>query len=220
MDMSVAPLPGGADLPAGKPSPRTRLSTILIAIARDTARERVSVGDLLNAMGDRAFGALMFIFAMPNVLPTPPGTSGILGTPLIFLAAQMAFGRSPWLPQIIANRSMLRADFARIVEKLIPWLERGERLLAPRLTWLVAPPSEYFVGALCLILAIVLALPIPLGNILPALAICLLSLGILERDGLWIIIGTIVSVMSLVIVSGVVYGLAKAAIFIIANAFA
>lgn len=220
MDTSVAPQIEEQPAPPAEAKPRARLSEILVAIARDDARERISVGDLLAAMGDRAFGALMFIFAMPNVLPTPPGTSGILGTPLVFLAAQMTFGRSPWLPMIIANRSMLRTDFARIVEKMMPWLERGEKLLAPRLTRLVAPPSEYLVGALCLILAIVLALPIPLGNILPALAICLLSLGILERDGIWIIVGAVVSIFSLVVVSGVVYGLAKAAIFVIANAFA
>ena len=208
------------NVPQIDPQARVKLSDILASMARDQARERISVGDLLAAMGDRAFGALMFIFAMPNVLPTPPGTSGILGTPLVFLAAQLAFGRRPWLPKLVANRSMSRADFGRIVEKMTPWLERGERLLAPRATFLVAPPAEYLVGALCLVLAIILVLPIPLGNMLPAFAICLLSLGILERDGFWIIVGALTGVLSMFVVSGVIYAMAKAALFVFANAFA
>lgn len=55
--------------------------------------ERISVADLLAAMQDRALAALMFIFAVPNVVPVPPGTSAILGAPFIFLAAQLTLGR-------------------------------------------------------------------------------------------------------------------------------
>lgn len=75
-----------------KASGNHALSVILLKLSTDLLRERISVGDLLRAMGDRAIGALMFIFAFPNVLPTPPGTSTILGAPLIFLAAQLMLG--------------------------------------------------------------------------------------------------------------------------------
>ena len=83
------------------------LSDMLSALAQDTSRERISVGELLTALGDRALGAMLFIFAFPNVLPTPPGTSTVLGAPLIFLAAQLAFGRKPWLPAVVAKRSSI-----------------------------------------------------------------------------------------------------------------
>lgn len=75
------------------------------------------------------------------------------------------------------------------------------------------------IGAFCLVLAAVLALPIPLGNMLPALAICLIVLGVLERDGLWVLIGTATGLVSLVVVAGVVYALIKSAIFLLLNAF-
>ena len=67
--------------------PKQALSDLLLALAQRDALERVSVQDLLDALGDRALGAVIFLFAFPNVLPLPPGTSFILGTPLVFLAA-------------------------------------------------------------------------------------------------------------------------------------
>jgi hypothetical protein len=206
--MSAAP-PGA---PERKAPP---LSAVLQSLADDATRERISVSDLLAALGDRALAALLFVFALPNVLPVPPGTSVVLGTPLVFLAAQLALGRAPWLPSVIMQRSMLRADFASLVRRMAPWLVRGERLLRPRLMALTTPPIEYVVGLVCLVLALVLALPIPLGNVLPALAICLLALGVLERDGLWVLAGLLTTAISAAVVSGVIYAIVKAAIFFV-----
>jgi hypothetical protein len=199
---------------------RTPLSAMLDALARDENKERIAIGDLLAALGDRALAALLFVFAFPNVLPTPPGTSSILGAPLIFLAAQLAFGRRPWLPALIARRSMSRADFATLMRRVGPWLARAERLLRPRVSRLTLPPMEYLIGVVCLALALILVLPIPLGNILPALAISLLALGILERDGLWVLIGLATAVAAATVVSGVVYALFKAAVYFVTQVLA
>ncbi len=115
---------------------------------------------------------------------------------------------------------MPRERFAQLVDRLAPWLARAERLLRPRWSVLVGHRAENVLGAVCLVLAIVLALPIPLGNMLPAFAICLIALGILERDGVWTSIGVLVGLGSLVLVSGVVYALTKSFMFIFLNAFA
>ena len=125
----------------------------------------------------------MLLFALPNVLPAPPGLSGVLGLPLLYLSVQMMLGRVPWLPGFIGDRAMPRDRFAQLVERLGPLLARAERLLRPRWSILVSHGAERVLGALCLVLAAVLALPIPFGNMLPAFAICLIALGILERDG-------------------------------------
>lgn len=193
------------------------LSVVLFTLANDPGRERISVGDLLEALGDRALGALMFIFAVPNILPVPPGTSAVLGTPLVFLAAQMTFGRRPWLPALVAKRSLSREDFAALVGRVIPWLVKAEKLLRPRMTALASPPVEYAVGLVCLLLALLLALPIPLGNMLPALAISVLALGMLERDGYWIVAGLAAAMVAAAVVSGVVFALVKAAVFMLAQ---
>ncbi|MFD1703956.1 exopolysaccharide biosynthesis protein [Methylopila henanensis] len=196
-----------------------KLSEILFGIANDTSRDRVSVADLLAVMQDRAVGTLMFVFALPNVLPTPPGTSAVLGAPLIFLTAQLALGLKPWLPRLIADRSMARSDFAAVVNKAAPWLAKAESLLRPRLGRLVEPPAEYAIGLVCFLLAVILFLPIPLGNMLPALAICLLSLSVVERDGVWIVAGLATAVASLVVIWGVLYAIVTGVLFFIANVF-
>lgn len=197
-----------------------RFSAILTALAADESRERISVADIFAAMGDRAFGALMLIFALPNIIPTPPGTSAILGAPLVFLAAQMTVGMTPWLPQLIARRSMLRTDFAALVLRLGPWLARAERLLTPRLVALTRGPAERLIGAVSLILAVILFLPLPLGNILPALTISLFSLAMLERDGLWVVAGLVMSVVSLVVVGSVVVAAIVGTLLLIQQVFA
>jgi hypothetical protein len=186
-------------MPPGTAPPQGTLSDVLQWLAHEPGRERITMRDLIDVLGDRALGALMFFFAFPNVLPMPPGVSAVLGTPLVFLAVQLMFGQRPWLPAVMARRSMSHADFAL--------------LLRPRLVWLSQPPVEYLLGAVCLLLALVLALPIPLGNVLPALAISMLSLALLQRDGLWVLYGLALSVVATGVVSGVILAAVKALVF-------
>lgn len=194
-----------------------RLSAILTAIAKGQDRERISIADLLQALEHRAIGALMFIFAVPNAIPVPPGVSAILGAPLIFLSFQLMLGQRPWLPRIITDRSLSRVDFERVVDLAAPWLAKAERLMRPRFEFMGRPPAEYLVGAICLLLSIILFLPIPLGNMLPAFTICVLALGVLERDGLWIGFGIACAIVAVVIVWGVVIALAWAAFYVLSN---
>jgi hypothetical protein len=193
------------------------LSQLLQGLTQQPGRDRISVRDLIDALGDRALGALLFLFAFPNVLPMPPGTSALLGTPLVILAAQLMVGRGPWLPRVLSTRSMSHADFAALVRRITPWLERGERMLRPRFSWLALPPLEFVIGAVCLLLAIVVMLPIPLGNILPALAISLLALAVVERDGLWVVAGLALGVAAASVVSGVVFAAIKATMLLFAQ---
>lgn len=206
--------------PAGEPDPDAaegrKLSAILAAVAADTTRARISLGDLVGLMRERAFGVLMFLFAVPNVVPTPPGVSSVLGAPLLFLALQLMLGRrEPWLPRIIADRSLPAPEFAAVLRRVVPWIARAEQLLRPRLEVLALPPGERLIGLLCLVLAIVLFLPIPLGNMLPALTISIFALAILERDGLAVLIGYGLTVASLFVVSGVVYAMALSAYLLV-----
>ncbi|MGQ4275096.1 exopolysaccharide biosynthesis protein [Terrihabitans sp. B22-R8] len=195
----------------------TKMSEVLKELAADETQDRISIGDLLLAMRHRAIGALMFIFAFPNVLPTPPGTSTVLGAPLIFLAVQMMLGLAPWLPRFIADRSLPRSDFAKLTEKAAPWIARAEKLLHPRAGAVTGPPFEYVVGGICVLLTIILLLPIPLGNMLPALAVCMFALGTLERDGVWIVAGLFTAIISVGVVWGVLYAMIKSGWFLIAG---
>lgn len=197
-----------------------RLSHVLTEIANDESHERISLGHLLDRFGNRAYGALIFIFAAPNVLPVMvPGFSAILGIPLLLLTWQLTIGRrSPWLPAIIRNRSFTRGDFHILVHRIVPWLLPIERMIRPRALALTEPLAERLIGLIGLMLAVILFLPIPLGNMLPGFSLALFALGILERDGITILLGLLSAVISVILVAGVLYGLAKVALFIIRNA--
>ena len=198
---------------------RLPVSRLLTRFVEGWSGERIRLGDLVDALEDRAFGLLLLIFAAPNVVPNPvPGLSGILGVPLVLVAGQLVAGRPhPWFPPVLANRSMRAEDACALVARLVPWLERAERLLRPRLRWLCRPPFERGAALTCLVLAVVLALPIPLGNILPALAICLIALGMVEHDGLALGLGVVLALLSLALVAGVVLAMAKAALFMLGS---
>ncbi|HMG49819.1 MAG TPA: exopolysaccharide biosynthesis protein [Inquilinus sp.] len=187
--MPDAPPTETRDDPASGERRRRRFSEVLRDLAA-ADRERIAIADILAAFGDRAFGALMLVFAAPNALPTPPGTSSVLGAPLLFITFQLMIGRPVLcLPRLITQRSVARADFARLVDRMAPWLEKAERLLRPRLTILIGPVADRFIGAACLLLAVILFLPIPLGNIVPALAIAAFAIGLIERDGVAVSVG-------------------------------
>ena len=193
------------------------LSQRLREMAGSADAERVSIADLLLALQDRALAALLLLFALPNVLPTLPGASALLGAPLLFLAAQLCLGRPAWLPGFIGRRSISRAQFEALLARATPWLDRAEQLLRPRLSVLASAPAQNAIGAVCLLLSLIIFLPIPLGNMLPALAICLMALGLLGRDGWCVLAGLFTAVTALGLVWGVVYALIEAIVFVLAR---
>jgi hypothetical protein len=194
-----------------------KLSEILEHVAADENLNRISVHGLLDVLQDRAICVMLFIFAVPNLVITPPFTSSILAVPLMFLAAQMMLGARPWLPEVITSRSVSRLDFAAVIKGITPWLAKAEGFLRPRFAMLVYPPVERCIGGICFILAGILFLPVPLGNMLPAFAICVFALGILERDGIWIIAGAAAAVVSFALVGGVLYAFMHAVLFVVTD---
>lgn len=182
-------------------NPAPRVSEILAGVAA-VRRKTVAVSDVLEAFGDRAFGALMFVFAAPLALPMPPGASAILGAPLLFITAQWMVGRKTlWLPKIVTERTMSRSDFATMLEKVTPFLAWLEGHLRRRLSFLYGRVFDRLTGLMCLILAFVVFLPIPFGNMLPSFALAVFGLGLAERDGVAALVGWSASALSLMILA-------------------
>ncbi len=73
------------------------------------------------------------------------------------------------------------------------WIERE---LKPRLIGLLSGVPERILGLVALTLALLLSLPIPMGNLLPGIALAVLSLSIVERDGLLTLIGYVLSILA------------------------
>jgi hypothetical protein len=181
----------------------------------------VTLESLRDALGDRGFGVLLLIFAVPNLIPVNiPLISAALGAPLVLLAAQLSYGRhKPWFPHWFTRQSVPRANFEAVVLRAIPYLERAEAFLRPRLAPLLSWTGERLIGLFLLVLTVVLALPIPFGNWLPAFAICIIGLAIVEKDGLAVLIGVAVGVLSLVVAGTVVIALVHAFFLLLSGLF-
>jgi hypothetical protein len=202
-----------AESPAGAAANgRRRASEVLEDFLAHDHGARIRLGDLVRILGDRAFGALILLLAIPNVLPVP-GLSTVTGLPIALVGAQMMLGRhEPWLPRRVAAAGIDREAFLRVVARAHPHVARLERrFLTPRLPALTTPAAERLLGLAILVLALVLALPIVFGNQPPAFAMALIALGLIEKDGAFVIAGLVAGVLSIGVVAGVVFGLLQGA---------
>lgn len=197
-----------------------KVSEILGALAARKTR-KVAVRDILEAFGNRAFGGLIFVFAAPLILPMPPGVSAVLGAPLLFIAAQWMIGRSTlWLPESVLDRTVSMADFRKLLRRAGPYMEKLERRLRPRLTFLLNPVGDRLVGAICFLLALIVFLPVPFGNMLPSLAIAAFGIGAVERDGIAVIVGWVTALLSVLILALLSKAIAAASIAFVTTLFA
>jgi hypothetical protein len=199
-----------------------RLSDVLDALARNTTGERIRLGDLMSVFGDRAFGMLILLFALPNAigLGTIPGVSTIFGLPQVFIALQMMLGlQKPWLPAWLTERSIDRGDFVTMIGKSMPYLRKAEGVLRPRWAPLSCAVAERILGGFFVVLATIVSLPIPFGNQPPAVAMAIVSLGLVERDGVFVVIGSIVSIGAIALAGLVVFGGAAAVYLLFKTVF-
>lgn len=174
-----------------QPVVASHFSTMLEKFAEAQTADRIQIGVLVRAMEHRSVGALVLILALPMVVPIPaPGISVPFGIFLMLVSTELLFARGHvWLPQRIAARSIARKDFVRFAERAVPVLRRVEQFARPRMAGFTRGWGIRIVGFTCLILATIIALPIPMGHFLPGSVICMLAIGLIECDGLLIAIG-------------------------------
>jgi hypothetical protein len=163
--------------------------------------ERVRLGDLLAGLGAKGYGLVMLMLALPNLTPGPslPGFSTIFGLPLCLIAAQMALGREHmWMPRRLAGVQVSRARLVRVIGHALPSIRRVEALLRPRWSALIGPDWAQLAGLVCLVMAMLLALPIPIFSMMPAAAVALVALGLLAHDGAAVALGLAASLGTVV----------------------
>jgi hypothetical protein len=185
---------------AGEQADHPESLSSLLRRLTEAAGDRITLKELAAALDERSFGAFLLVFALPNLIPLPPGATLILGLPLIFISWQIVAGRHKiWLPRRLANYSLDRKSLEKMVTKVDPWLRRMEAWVRPRYWPLKNHRSERLFGIYILILAIVVLIPIPFCNWLPAFAIAIIGLAHTEQDGNCLGAGVIVGIVSIAI---------------------
>jgi hypothetical protein len=189
-----------------------RLSVILVRLT-EPAEGSVTLAEVLTAAGERSFGALLVVLAIPNMVAgLIPGLSIVLGLPLLLVSLQLVVGAErPWLPRRLARLEIKRSDLRRMVERTRPTLRRLERALQPRLEFMTAPWAERLIGLGCLALSVLVFLPVPFANLVPATGIMLFGFSMLERDGLMALAAMGIVGVSAALFSGVAFAFFTAA---------
>ena len=180
-----------------------RTSDLLRKSIETRRTERVSVGELLTALGDRAFGIIIVLLVLPTLIPGPPipGYSLVFALAIALLASQLARGFDrPALPGWCLRRSFDRARLDAMIQRAMPTVRRIERLAHVRPTYFTTRPGERLIGALAIAVAAALAVPVPFGNTPPGLALLALGLGLIERDGRLLALGALAGVAAVLYV--------------------
>lgn len=188
-------------LPTLRPSLpfRRYLSNRLVRAAHDPDRRaEMTLAELVASLGERSMGWSLLVFALINLLPLPMGTDMITAIPVLVVTSQIARGYQELrLPGFIARRRVGRKGFQKLVLRLGPLLRPIERVLKPRLSWLFEPGAERLLGSFLFLVGFALFLPIPLSGYLPAAALALAGIGLIERDGLVALAGAALGLVAI-----------------------
>ncbi|XSG81413.1 MAG: exopolysaccharide biosynthesis protein [Methyloligella sp. ZOD6] len=154
--------------------------------------DRVTLGDMMNALGNRSYGPFLMIPALLGITPIGgiPGVPTILAVIIILFAVQILLGlKHLWVPQFLQKRAIPADRMKHSLDKLRPAAERMDRWFRGRLDRLTAEPFVQIAAGACVLLA--LAIPplelLPFAVALPALAIAMFGLALLVSDGVLMI---------------------------------
>ncbi len=188
--------------------PEARISAVLASLGRNEG-DRLTVADIVAVLRDRAFALLVVLLGLPNCLPMPPPIPFVCGLLLALVAAQLAAGRpTPWLPASLLRRSIPQDAVKRAVTRALPILQRLERLSRPRIAFLEKPLALRLIGIVLIVMSLGLLVAAPvIGQIPLGIAVCLVGLGLVERDGVVVVGGLLVGLVGLLLSLGFVYAI-------------
>lgn len=185
------------------------LEGLLDRIAQENrGRERVTIESAVKAAGSRSFGPLLLVPGLIAFSPLSgiPGVPTMVGVMVFLISGQLLIGRAAfWFPQFVLRRSVSKRRFKQAMKMLRKVARFMDRLLKPRLCFLVEGVATYFIAAVSLAMALVA----PLLELLPfvisgvgAVLTCF-GFGLLARDGVLVLVAlTLIAVITVAIIGG------------------
>lgn len=165
-------------------------------------RQQLAVADMVDSVKDRGFGPLILLPALVTFLPTGgiPGVPAVAAVIIVLVSCQMLLGwQDPWLPERVTSLTVDRQRFIRLLRKSHAVTRRIDKVIRPRMQWVVSSKGSRLVGFMTMLVALSM-IPtglIPFLTALPSGFLVMLSLGLVARDGLLVLISTSLGVISL-----------------------
>ncbi|MEH6565239.1 MAG: exopolysaccharide biosynthesis protein [Halopseudomonas sp.] len=158
--------------------------------------QRLSMRQVVESMGSRSFGPLLLLIGMTLFSPLSgiPGMAIFAGFFVMLIAVQMLLGRkSFWLPAFILDRSVPQDKLSKAINWVKPIARRIDNLIKPRLNFMLHPSSTYLIAGLCVTVAACLPFLelVPFSSSIVGLALAILGLALVARDGLLVLIAVV-----------------------------
>lgn len=207
-------MPAQEPLPASKglhdPKEARKLSDEIGTLLHTLGERPVLLREVIQVTQGRAFMLLLILLALPFCTPVPMlGLSTPFGLVIALIGLRLALRQRPWLPEKLLNTALPPRFFLAVLKASRKILRCMEYLLRPRLCFLVDVGFlHHAYGSMILIAGVLLLLPLPIPftNTLPAMTIVLLSGALLERDGYSVIGGILLFLATLVFFACVAWG--------------
>lgn len=188
----------------------TNLVDLLDDLA-DTSKktDNISVIDVQDKVGHRSFAPLLAAFGLIVMTPVGgiPGVPTLFGVIVILVAGQILIGRQVlWLPSVIRERSIPADKLTAATKKIRPVARRIDLIFRPRWTFLTEGPALYAIAIACVLLGLMLP-PlelIPLGAVVPAVAVTTFALALMANDGFMALLGYTICLVAVYLIATVV----------------
>ncbi|MCD1263185.1 exopolysaccharide biosynthesis protein [Shinella sumterensis] len=180
-----------------------KTSELLEDILHSIKGEHITLRDLLAMMGESGLLLLCAFLSLPFLFPVSiPGVSTVFGAGIVLISAAITLNRLPWLPRKVADRRLESGKLRPVLERGVTFLRRIDRFFKPRYSGLTNGAAMNRLNGLVLMGAgLLLMAPlglIPFSNTLPGVAILLMAAGISQRDGLVVLGGYVMVVLTIV----------------------
>lgn len=172
----------------------------------------VTLVEILGIVGNDSLMLLTIFLSLVFLVPVSiPGVSTVFGSAILLIGISRLFSRRLWVPKRIADRKIASEKLVEVLNRALIWFRRLERISRPhRLQWLTTGGKIDQVNNLSFILAAVLLMVpfgfIPFSNTLPAIALILLSVGLMQKDGGFIFLGYLSILATIIYFTALVAG--------------
>ena len=168
------------------------ISQRLHQLVEEAEGPSVTLGWVMSRLHEQAFGLFLLILALPCCIPFLYGIPQVVALPLMFVSAQILIGRqAPWLPERLRAREVKTEGLSSLATRAEPWLHRIEAISRPRLSALIRAPADRLVGLALVLFSASILVPLPSTNTVPGFAVVIVAMGLLQRDGILVILGSI-----------------------------
>ncbi|ANY61127.1 exopolysaccharide biosynthesis protein [Comamonas aquatica] len=178
------------------------LSHLLTSIINDIHGDTITLRKLLERCGREGMLLVCAIACLPFLIPVSiPGVSTVFGAAIVLLSTALFLDRLPWLPQRILDKDLDANKLKPVLHKGVGMVGKLDRWLQPRWSGLTTSPMQRVNSAVLVFGGLLLMAPlglIPFSNTVPAVGILLLTVGMMQRDGVFVLLGYLGHVLTVV----------------------